>query len=169
MKKNLVLTGMMGVGKSTIGRLLSKKLNIQFEDIDEIIERKLSLSIKEIFETKGEKFFREIEEKVSIKLLQKKRIIIALGGGAFLNNLIRKNLKKFSISIWLDLNPKYIFQRIKKNKRRPLLNQAKSEKDVEEIYKKRKAIYSLADFRINCNLKAKYAIVKEITKIYEDI
>ena len=169
MKKNLVLTGMMGVGKSTIGRLLSKKLNIQFEDIDEIIERKLSLSIKEIFETKGEKFFREIEEKVSIELLQKREIIIALGGGAFLNNLIRKNLKKFSISIWLDLNPKHIFQRINKNKRRPLLNHAKSEKDVEKIYKKRKAIYSLADFRINCDLKAKYAIVKEITKIYEDI
>jgi len=169
LKKNLVLIGMMGVGKSTIGKLLSRKLNIQFEDIDKIIERKLSLSIKQIFETKGEKFFREIEEKVSIELLQKKRIIIALGGGAFLNNLIRKNLKKFSISIWLDLNSKYIFQRIKKNKRRPLLNQAKSEKDVEEIYKKRKAIYSLADFRINCNLKAKYAIVKEITKIYEDI
>ena len=169
MKKNLVLTGMMGVGKSTIGKLLSKKFNIQFEDIDEIIERKLSLSIKEIFETKGEKFFREIEEKVSIELLQRKGIIIALGGGAFLNNLIRKNLKKFSISIWLDLSPKYIFQRIKKNKRRPLLNNAKSEKDVEEIYKKRKAIYSLADFRINCDLKAKYAIVKEITKIYEDI
>ena len=90
MKKNLVLIGMMGVGKSTIGRLLPKKLNIQFEDIDEIIERKLSLSIKEIFETKGEKFFREIEEKVSIELLKKERIIIALGGGAFLNNLIRK-------------------------------------------------------------------------------
>ena len=169
MKKNLVLTGMMGVGKSTIGQLLSKKFNIQFEDIDKIIERKLSLSIKEIFETKGEKFFREIEEKVSIELLQKKRIIIALGGGAFLNNLIRKNLKKFSISIWLNLSPKYIFQRIKKNKRRPLLNHTNSEKDVEEIYKKRKAIYSLADFRINCDLKAKYAIVKEITKIYEDI
>ena len=160
---------MMGVGKSTIGKLSSKKFNIQFEDIDEIIERKLSLSIKEIFETKGEKFFREIEEKVSIELLEKERIIIALGGGAFLNNLIRKNLKKFSISIWLNLSPKYIFQRIKKNKRRPLLNNAKSEKDVEEIYKKRKAIYSLADFRINCDLKAKYAIVKEITKIYEDI
>jgi shikimate kinase len=168
-KKNLVLIGMMGVGKSTIGKLLSKKFNIQFEDIDKIIERKLSLSIKEIFETKGEKFFREIEEKMSIEILQEKRIIIALGGGAFLNNLIRKNLKKFSISIWLDLNPKYIFQRIKKNKIRPLLNHAKSEKDVEEIYKKRKAIYSLADFRINCNLKAKYAIVKEITKIYEDV
>ncbi len=169
MKKNLVLIGMMGVGKSAIGRLLSKKLNIQFEDIDKTIERKLSLSIKEIFETKGEKFFRKIEEKVSIELLQKRRIIIALGGGAFLNNLIRKNLKKFSISIWLDLSSKHIFQRIKENKRRPLLNLAKSEKDVEEIYKKRKAIYSLADFRINCDLKAKYAIVKEITKIYEGI
>ena len=169
MKKNLVLTGMMGVGKSTIGRLLSKKFNIQFEDSDEIIERKLSLSIKEIFERKGEKFFREIEEKVSIKLLQKKRIIIALGGGAFLNDLIRKNIKKFSISIWLDLSPKHIFQRIKKNKRRPLLNHAKSEKDVKKIYKKRKAIYSLADFKINCDLKDKYVIVKGITKIYEDI
>jgi len=118
---------MMGVGKSTIGRLLSKKLNIQFEDMDEIIERKLSLSIKEIFETKGEKFFREIEEKVSIELLQKKRIIIALGGGAFLNNLIRKNLKKFSISIWLDLSPKHIFQRIKKNKN-PRKNQKKKKR-----------------------------------------
>jgi shikimate kinase len=106
---------------------------------------------------------------VSIELLQKKGTIIALGGGAFLNNLIRKNLKKFSISIWLDLSPKHIFFFFLKNKRRPLLNHAKSEKDVKNIYKKRKAIYSLADFKINCDLKDKYVIVKEITKIYEDI
>ncbi len=169
LKKNLVLTGMMGVGKSTIGKLLSKKLNMQFKDVDKVIENKTSLTINEIFLKKGEDFFREIEEKESLRLLEKDGLIIALGGGAFVNSNIRKKVKKLSVSIWLDLNSKFIFQRIKKNKKRPLLNNSQSEKNLEEILKKRKSIYSLANHRINCNYKNKYEITKIIKKIYEGI
>ena len=169
MKKNLVLTGMMGVGKSSVGEDLSRKLNTGFKDIDKIIETKLSLSITDIFEKKGEKFFREIEEKETLIHLKDENIVIALGGGAFMNEKIRENIKKFSVSFWLDLNNKQIFQRISVNKKRPLLSNKSTEKDVEKLYEKRKDIYSLADYRINCNFKNKNEIVKEILKIYENI
>ena len=169
MKKNLVLTGMMGVGKSSVGEDLSRKLNTGFKDIDKIIETKLSLSISDIFEKKGEKFFREIEEKETLIHLKDENIVIALGGGAFMNEKIRENIKKFSVSFWLDLNNKQVFQRISVNKKRPLLSNKSTEKDVEKIYEKRKDIYSLADYRINCNFKNKNEIVKEILKIYENI
>ena len=169
MEKNLVLTGMMGVGKSTIGKLLSKKMNMKFEDTDSLIEKKLSLSIKEIFKTEGEKFFRKIEEKETILLLKKENLILALGGGAFLNNKIRENIKKFSVSVWLDLSPKYIFQRTNKSDKRPLLNNIKSENDLNKLYEKRKDIYSKADYRIDCNFKTPNEIAIEIKNIYENI
>ena len=137
MKKNLVLTGMMGVGKSSVGEDLSRKLNTGFKDIDKIIETKLSLSITDIFEKKGEKFFREIEEKETLIHLKDENIVIALGGGAFMNEKIRENIKKFSVSFWLDLNNKQVFQRISANKKRPLLSNKSTEKDVEKIYEER--------------------------------
>ena len=169
MKKNLVLTGMMGVGKSTIGEDLSNKLDVQFKDIDKIIEKKLSLSIADIFEKKGEEFFRNIEEKETLNYLKEKNVVIALGGGAFMNQKIREATKKLSISFWLDLNSKNIFERIKMNKRRPLLNSKSSEEDVKKLYEKRKENYSLANHKIDCDFKTKDEIVKNILKIYENI
>ena len=169
MKKNLVLTGMMGVGKSTIGQDLAGRLDLQFKDVDKIIEEKLALSITDIFEKKGEGFFRKIEEKETLNHIKEKNVVLALGGGAFMNEKIRENTKKLCISIWLDLEPKYLFQRIKVNKRRPLLNSKNSEQDVKNLYEKRKKTYSLANYKINCNLKTKDEIVKEILKIYENI
>ena len=94
MKKSLVLTGMMGVGKSTIGRLLAKKLRFKFIDVDRLIERQEKRSIKKIFDVDGEEYFRKIEEKVTLKILKNKSSIIALGGGAFINNEIRKEIIK---------------------------------------------------------------------------
>jgi len=169
LKKNLVLTGMMAVGKSTIGRLLSEKVGIKFYDIDKIIENDQSTSINEIFKKHGEEFFRKIELEKSIKYLEEKEAIIALGGGAFLNETIRKNIKINSFSVWLDLKPKFIFQRIKNIRKRPLLNNSNSEKDVEEIYAKRKSIYSLADFKIDCNFKTQDKLLEEVLKVYENI
>jgi len=169
LKKNLVLTGMMGVGKSTIGQDLASKLDIQFKDVDKIIEEEVSLSIADIFEKKGEEFFRKIEEKETLNQIKEKNIILALGGGAFMNEKIRENIKKLSVSFWLDLEPKYLFQRINMNKRRPLLNSKSSEQDVKNLYEKRKKTYSLADYKIDCNLKTKDEIIKEILKIYENI
>jgi len=169
LKKNLILTGMMGVGKSTLGKILSKELDMTFGDVDKIIEKKLSLSISEIFKIKGERFFRQIEEIESLKLIKKKNLIIALGGGAFINKKIRKHIKKFSISIWLDLSSENIYQRVNRSKRRPLLSNIKNREDIETIYKERRKIYSKADYKINCNGKKKGEVVKKIKEIYENI
>ena len=168
MKKNLVLTGMMGVGKSTIGQDLAGKLDMQFKDIDRIIEEKLSLSITDIFEKRGEEFFRKIEMEESIKLTEKKGFVIALGGGAFINDTIRKNVKKSCFSVWLQLDIDEIFERTKNNQKRPLLNRNNSKEELDKLYKERKEIYSMADCKIDCNKKDKNEIVKEIKKIYEN-
>ena len=158
---------MMGVGKSSIGKDLSHKLKMEFKDIDSIIEKKLSLSISEIFKKKGEKFFRDIEEKETINYLNKNKVVIALGGGAFLNEKIRNETNKKGISFWLDLDSKIIFQRIKVNMKRPLLDN-RSENEVKKLCKSREKTYSLSDFRIDCNAKNRNQIIKEIVDIYEN-
>ena len=159
---------MMGVGKSSIGKDLSYKLNMEFIDIDSIIEKKLSLSISEVFKKKGEKFFRDIEEKETINYLNEKKVVIALGGGAFMNEKIRDESRKKGISFWLDLDSKVIFQRIKVNMKRPLLDNNRSENEVKKLCKTREKTYSLSDFRIDCNAKNRNQIIKEIVDIYEN-
>ena len=109
---------MMAVGKTTIGSLLSKKLGISFEDLDSTIESRESLSIKKIFDLKGEKYFRKIEEVEGLNIIKGDRKIIALGGGSFINQKIRNEIEKSSFSVWLDVAPEEIFNRIKKNQRR---------------------------------------------------
>ena len=103
MLKNLTLTGMMGVGKSTIGKILAKKLDYNFIDIDKLIEAKEGVSINLIFKNKSENYFRKIEKEIALQELKKKNSIISLGGGAFLSNTIRNGVKKLSTSFWLDL------------------------------------------------------------------
>ena len=118
---------------------------------------------------KGEPYFRNLEEAEILKIIKKKGRVIALGGGTFINQKVRKNIKKTCFSVWLDLPPEKIFSRVKKNKRRPLLSQAKSIKDVEKIYLNRKKIYALADYKIDCASKNKEDVANEIKKIYENI
>ena len=166
MKKNLILTGMMGVGKSTIGRALSRRLLMQFSDIDKIIEKKLNMSIKKIFETKGEFFFRKFEEKTTLEEAKKKNIVISLGGGAFMNYKIRRNILSNSKSFWLDLDIKMLEKRLIKSKKRPLLNDGKLENTLEKIFQKRKKTYASADYRINCDRLNKNFIIDKIIKLY---
>ena len=167
LKRNLVLTGMMGSGKSTIGKSLSDRLNTKFIDIDNIIEKKLSLSISQIFESKGEDFFRDKEREETIKALNNENIVIALGGGAFMDETIRENIKKSSFSVWLDIDIDEIFKRTKSNKKRPLLKNI-SKENLEKLNEERKKPYLLADCKINCNLKTKNEIVEKIKKLYEN-
>ena len=94
---------MMGVGKSTIGKKLAKNLQRRFVDIDKIIEIKEKKTIKEIFENEGEHYFRKIEKKITLEELKKNNLIIALGGGAFINTSIRREIKSSCLSFWLDL------------------------------------------------------------------
>ena len=167
MGKNLTLTGMMGVGKSTIGKILAKKLDYNFIDVDKLIEKKENSSINLIFKNSGESYFRKIESEITLAALKKDNSVISLGGGAFINNLIRKNVKKLSISFWLDTPINELVKRLKKNKKRPLLFRKNIEETVKKIYFERKKIYNKADHRIKCNYKVSSEIAKKIINLYE--
>ena len=167
MKKNLVLLGMMAVGKSTLGKIVAKKLKLQFIDTDKNVENNNTMKIKDIFEKKGEKFFRTEEEKEVLKSLKKENCIIALGGGAFLNNKIRDNILKNSTSIWLDVDIKTLEKRVKWNERRPLLKKNNNYKMIKKIYEERKKIYKLAKYKIKCDKMNKSDLIKKIILLYE--
>ncbi len=165
--KNLIFLGMMGSGKSTIGKLVSKRLKLQFIDVDHQIENKLKMKILDIFEIKGEKYFRNLEEKISLKYLREGKKIISLGGGAFLNYIVRKEILQNHLSFWLYWSPEILLKRLKNSKKRPLIYKAK-EADILNLIKKRNKIYSKALFKIKCDNLSKLEIVDKIIKIYEN-
>jgi len=166
-RKNLILLGMMGVGKSALGKMVAEKLELAFIDTDIKIEEKCSMKISEIFKNKGEKFFRMVEEKEVLKSLKKNNCVIALGGGAFLNKTVRNHILKDAVSIWLDVNLKILNKRIKWNNKRPLLDKKNSQKKINELYAQRKNIYKLANYKINCNNSDKESILEKIIICYE--
>ena len=156
MKKKIVLIGMMGSGKTTIGKILSKNLKLNFVDTDILLEKEYGLKITKIFEKYGEKDFRDKEEKIVLNILKNniKTCVIALGGGTFLNKKIQKIILKETISIWLDANIELIYKRCKKSNQRPLLNKSndkKLRKIIKDLLKIRKPIYSKAKFMIKTN------------------
>ena len=167
MKKNLILTGMMGVGKTTIGKSLAKNLSYNFTDIDKVIENKEGTSINLIFKGKGENYFRKLENKISLQELKKKKSVISLGGGAFVDNSIRRIVKDLAISFWLDVSVDELVKRLRKTKKRPLLFKKNLNETINKIYLERKKIYSEADYRIKCNYLSPEKIVDQIMKIYE--
>ena len=167
MKKNLVLLGMMGVGKSTVGKIVAKSQDLKFIDTDLNIEKKCSMKITEIFEKKGEDFFRLQEENEVLESLKKNNCIIALGGGAFMNKNVRNIILENSLSIWLDLNLKTLNKRIKWNKKRPLLHEKNAQKVMKKLYVERRNIYKLAHHKINCKNLTKGNIAKKIIIFYE--
>jgi len=166
-KKNLVLLGMMAVGKTTLGKIVAKKQELKFIDIDASIEKKNSMTIKEIFKKKGEKFFRMEEKKEVLKSLEKDNCIIALGGGAFMNKTVRENILKNAISIWLNVDIKTLNKRIKWNQKRPLLKEENNQKKITELYAERKNIYKLANHQIACDKLSKKNIAEKIIALYE--
>ena len=167
MKKNLVLTGMMGVGKSTVGKNLAQKLSYNFVDIDRTIETREGSTINLIFKNKSESYFRKLENEISLEKLKKKNTVVSLGGGAFLNKSIRREVKNTSVSFWLDVDVSEIIKRLKKTKKRPLLYNKNLNVTVNKIYLERKKTYSEADYRIKCNFLDPDEIVDKILKLYE--
>jgi shikimate kinase len=168
LSKNLTLTGMMGVGKSTIGKNLAKRLKYNFFDIDDLIETKEGISINLIFKNKSEKYFRKIENDITLQVLKKKNSVISLGGGSFLNKSIRSGVKKKSISFWLDVEIDELIKRLKRTKKRPLLYKRNISDTIKKIYIEREKIYSKADFRIKCHSLRSNEIVDRILKLYEN-
>ena len=164
--KNLVFLGMMGSGKSSIGNLVSIKLKLPFIDIDSLIVKNTGMTILEIFEKKGERYFRNVEEKITLKSLKKVNIVVSLGGGGFVNAKIRKEVLSKHFSFWLNWDESILIKRIKGSKKRPLALKS-TDLEIRTMIKNRSKIYSNAQFKINCNKLTKTEIVKKIIKIYE--
>ena len=167
LNKNIVLLGMMGSGKSTIGYLLSKYLKLNFVDIDYVIQKETGLTINSIFEKNGEDYFRNLEEKTTLKMLKNSKKIIALGGGGFLNKNIKKEILNNHFSVWLTWKHSTIIKRILKSKKRPIAFNS-NESDLKKLITERSNIYSKANFKINCETLTKNMIVKQIADLYEN-
>jgi len=165
--KNIVFLGMMGSGKTSIGSSISKKFKKNFFDTDQFIEDKLNMKITKIFREKGEIFFREQEEKVTLDLLKKKNIVLALGGGGFLNKNIRDEILTNHISFWLKCDDKTLINRIKNSTKRPLAYNA-SNNELSDIIKARSKYYSKAMYEVDCSGLTKNEVINTIIKIYEN-
>ncbi len=165
-KENIVFLGMMASGKTSIGKLISKRLGLEFFDIDDHIEKNLGMKISKIFLEKGENFFRNFEEKMTLEILQKKKVVISLGGGAFLNKKVREEILNNHLSFWLNWNTKILINRIRKSSKRPAALNA-TVNELSNLIKKRSNIYSKALYKVDCNNLTKNEIVNKIVDIYE--
>ena len=163
LNKNLILIGYMAAGKSSIGRLLAKKLNLKFFDTDFIIEKKAKIKIFEIFNIKGEPYFRNLEKEIVLSLLNKKNSVISLGGGAF-NEKVRKVAQKNCVTIWLNWSAKTLIDRIKKNNKRPVASNL-SNNQLKDLLINRSKIYSKANYKIDCENMQKIEIVNKIIQL----
>ena len=161
-KRNICFMGLMGSGKSIIGKELSKYLNLNFYDTDNEIELKTKKKISTIFEEDGELYFRDIEEKICIEILSKKNCVVSLGGGSIINKKIRKIIKNNSYSIYLQVKLDNLQNRLKFSKKRPLLNENSNKKEVlKNLLINRQKFYEKADLIIN-NDSDKFETLKKI-------
>ena len=135
LSKSIVLTGLMGSGKSAIGKILSEKMGVPLSDTDKIIEKEFGKTINEIFNESGEKYFRQVEEKVVGRVLNETAHIISTGGGSIVSFKTRNAIKSKSFSIWVQCNVNIISNRILDQEERPLL---KNENIVDTLIKKNK-------------------------------
>ena len=146
--RSIVLVGMMGVGKSTIGRRMAARLKLPFVDADTEIEAAAGMTIPEIFERHGEPYFRDGEARVIARLLDGEPIVLATGGGAFMREETRNRIAAKAVSIWLKADPDVIMRRVRRRADRPLLQTADPEGTVTRLLTEREPIYRHADLTI---------------------
>src|SRR5690606_27727124 len=144
----LVLVGMMGVGKTTVGRRLASRLDRQFLDSDEEIEKAAQMTIPEIFEQRGEPEFRTGEMRVIARVLKEPNVLLATGGGAFVNPETRALIKAEAISVWLKAEVDILFERVSRRSNRPLLKTANPRATLEKLVEERYPIYAEADVTV---------------------
>ena len=146
--KTVVMVGMMGAGKTAVGRALAQRLGVAFLDSDAEIEVAANRSVPEIFERDGEAFFRSRETQIIERLLIEKRCILSTGGGAFLSEKNRANISAQGISVWLNADLELLWSRVRSKDTRPLLRTDDPRGTLKNIYDQRVPIYSLADLTV---------------------
>ncbi|NEI70487.1 shikimate kinase [Rhizobium lusitanum] len=161
-QRNLVLVGLMGAGKSSIGRLLAQQLGIPFVDTDVEIERVSRMTITELFAAYGEQEFRALETRVIKRLLRGGPRVVSTGGGAFINDSTRMHVKRGSLSVWLKADLDVLWDRVNKRDTRPLLKTENPKQTLENLMNARYPIYAEADLTVLSRDVGKEVMVKEV-------
>jgi len=168
MTKNIVLIGLMGSGKTTVGKIIAENLSRKFIDTDDLIINTAEKSIKQIFSEDGEIVFREIETKIIEQVSKENNTVISTGGGAVLKEINIKNLQNNGILFYLYASPEQIFERIKGDSQRPLLNTENPVETLRNIQIQREKYYNQANFKISTGNKTVNIIADEIIEIIKD-
>ena len=166
-KKTIVLVGLMGSGKTALGKRLAIALGLPFVDSDTIIEEKSGLLIRNIFEISGEAKFREMEHKTILSCLNSSPVILSTGGGAFCNPKTRAAIKAHAISVWLDAKPTDLLHRIGNTSSRPLLNKGNPLQTLSNLRQQRKADYQQAELHVRTGRHSLRLSMKKILNILE--
>lgn len=161
-RRNIVFVGLMGAGKSAIGRMVAQQLKVQFIDTDVEIERVSRMTISELFATYGEEEFRALETRVIKRLLRGGPKVISTGGGAFINDNTRRHISRGSISLWLKADLEVLWERVNKRDHRPLLKTENPKATLAALMDKRYPVYAEADLTIESRDVRKEIIVTEV-------
>ena len=164
-RRNLVFVGLMGAGKSAIGRMVAAQLGLPFVDTDNEIERVSRMTISELFAAYGEEEFRALETRVMKRLLKSGPRVISTGGGAFINAETRKQIERGGLSVWLKADLDVLWERVNKREHRPLLKTENPKKTLETLLDQRAPIYALADLTIHSRDVRKELIVNEVLAV----
>jgi shikimate kinase len=161
-KRNLVLVGLMGAGKSAIGKLVASELGVPFIDSDHEIERVSRMTIAELFEKYGEPEFRKLENRVIKRLLRTGPRVLSTGGGAFMNGDTRASIKAAGVSLWLDADLETLWERVIKRDNRPLLKTENPKQTLENLMIARYPTYALADLAVKSRDVKKEMVAAEV-------
>jgi shikimate kinase len=161
-KRNLVLVGLMGAGKSAIGRIVAQQLGLPFIDTDTEIERVSRMTISELFAAYGEEEFRALETRVIKRLLRTGPRVVSTGGGAFINEKTRKQIERGGLSVWLSADIDVLWERVNKRDHRPLLKTENPKQTLQDLMDKRYPVYALADITVQSRDVRKEVIANEV-------
>ncbi|RVN66997.1 shikimate kinase [Sinorhizobium meliloti] len=167
-KRNLVFIGLMGAGKSAIGRLTAQALGVPFVDSDHEIERVSRMTVSDLFATYGEEEFRALEARVLKRLLRSGPRVVSTGGGAYINERSRRHIKKGGLSIWLNAELDVLWERVNKRDTRPLLKTENPKQTLENLMRARYPIYAEADLTVLSRDVKKEAMVEEVLAAIAD-
>jgi shikimate kinase len=162
--RSIVLVGLMGAGKSTVGRRLAQKLGLDFTDADAEIERAAGKTVPDIFRDHGEAYFREGERKVIARLLESGPQVLATGGGAFMNEETRNNIARLGISVWLKADMDLLMKRVRRRDNRPLLKAEDPEEVMRQLIAQRYPVYGQADVTVESKDVPHNSIVSDVIR-----
>ncbi|CTQ69816.1 Shikimate kinase 1 [Roseibium alexandrii] len=167
-KRSIVLVGIMGCGKSTVGKRLAQRLGLEFVDADSEIERAANMTVSEIFSEHGEPYFRSGEERVIARLLQEGPQVLATGGGAFMSDATRSEIETNGLSIWLKVDFETVMARVRRRSTRPLLRNPDPEGTMRKLMAEREPVYAQAQLTVTSKDVPHEAVVDQIVLTLAD-